>query len=465
MLACMPLGMLLRLVPSALLIGFASAAPTIEVNPAQVIEGEPVTVRLTGLVAAQPVVLHAARSSERYPEGVEPYRSRAVFRADPDGVVDLGRDAPLGGSSYLTVDPAGIFWSMVADRLAVADATGEAVSPVIDVPSLATGEIALALEVGGSIVARQSVRLAAPSGREVREAGVTGFFVTGGTEGRRPAVIVLGGSEGGLFTARSLAPLLASQGYAVLGLGYFQGDEPDLKALPPTLEHIPVETLATAQAWLARQPGVDAERVAVVGVSKGAELALLAATIYPWIDAVAVFVPSHVVWEGIPPDGAPRSPRASSWTREGRPLPFVRWSYPAEARNTAARKATGRARLTEPHLESLAVFAADIPAAVIPIERSAAALFLVAGLDDGMWPSAWSVEQLAAAARAARPDRVVETEYLPTGHQVLGTGWAPTTTFNRPRGRLQGGTPELDARAQAVAWTKLRRFLAQRNRP
>lgn len=464
MLARMPSGVLLRLIPSLLLVGFASADPTIEVAPASAIEGEAVTVRLKGLVAAQTLVLHAARSCDRYPEGFEPYRSRAIFRADQDGVVDLGRDTPLEGSSYAVADSAGMFWSMAADRLALPGASGRSVPTAIDVSSVAPGDVALALEIDGVIVARQSVQLGAAGivGREIREAGVTGFFAAGGAGVRRPAVIVLGGSEGGLFTARTLVPLLAAHGYAVLGLGYFQGDEPGLVALPPTLEHIPVETLAAARDWLATQPGVEAERVAVVGVSKGGEFALLAATIYPWIDAVAAFAPSHVVWEGIPPDGAPRDPRASSWTQAGRPLPFVRWSYPAEARNTAARKATGRSRLTEPHLESLAAFAADIPAARIPLERSTAALLLVAGIDDGMWPSAWSVEQLAAAARAAQPDRVVQTEYLATGHQVLGTGWAPTTAFNRPRGRLQGGTPELDARAQAVAWPKLLRFLKQR---
>jgi len=456
MLARMSPGMLLRWIPPALLIGFASAAPKIEA-PDRVIEGEPLAVRITGLAAGQSVVLQATAAWDRYPAGIEPYRSRAIFRADQAGVVDLGRDAPQAGSSYTAADPAGMFWSMVADRLATPQPPAEA-------GPLARGEVRLGLEIGGSIADRKTVHLTAAPGmvvREIREPGVTGVFATGGEGGRRPAVILLGGSEGGLFTARTMAPLLASLGYAVLGQGYFRGDEPDLGMLPPTLEHIPVETLAAARAWLARQPGVDVERLAVVGVSKGAEFALLAATIYPWIDAVAAFAPSHVVWEGIPPDGRPREPRASSWTKGGQPLAFVRWSYPAEERNTAIRKATGGSRLTEPHLESLAVHAADVAAARIPVERSAAALLLVGGLDDGMWPSAYAIEEIVAAVRATQPGQPVEIELSPTGHQVMGTGWEPTTTFNRPRGRLQGGSPELDARAQAASWAKLRRFLAE----
>lgn len=67
----------------------------------------------------------------------------------------------------------------------------------------------------------------------------------------------------------------------------------------------------------------------------------------------------------------------------------MRWSYAAEARDSEARKATRRSRLTEAHLESLAEFAGDVEQATIPIERSRAALLLVAGIDDGMWPSAY----------------------------------------------------------------------------
>lgn len=458
--------MLSRITLSGLIAILASglvwAAPTLEVTPAQVIEGDAITVRVTGLDPMQTVTLHAAGLSARYPAGMEAYRSRTLLRADAGGTIDLRRDAPLPGSGYSNVDPAGPFWSMGADRLAGLDALSALPAGIFAAGELRAGEVVLQLEIAGAVQAQQVVRMGVAPGvatQEIREPGLTGFFALKSGSGSRPAIVLLGGSEGGLFTARSLAPLLASHGYAVLGVGYFQGGEPELTALPPTLEHIPVETLDAARHWLAAQPGVDAKRIAVVGVSKGAELGLVAATMYPWIDAVAAFAPSHVVWEGIPPDGKPREPRASSWTWAGKSLPFVRWSYEAEAKNSATRKATGRSRLTEPHEESLMIHAADVPAARIPIERSGAALLLVGGIDDGMWPSALSVRAIAEATHAAPAGRVVEIELLETGHQVLGTGWSPTTTFNRPRGRLQGGNPELDAAAQAEGWAKLLGFL------
>jgi len=140
-------------------------------------------------------------------------------------------------------------------------------------------------------------------------------------------------------------------------------------------------------------------------------------------------------------------------------MPFVRWSYAAEARGAESRKATQQSRLTEAHLESLAEFAGDVERATIPIERSRAALLLVAGVDDGMWPSAYSVDRIAARLARHRYDRPIKIVRLPTGHQVMGTGWAPTTAFNRPTGRLQGGDPQLDAHGQAEAWPQLLEFL------
>ena len=60
---------------------------------------------------------------------------------------------------------------------------------------------------------------------------------------RRPAIIVLGGSEGGSYTARLMAPKLASHAYAFLGLPYFSptgysasGETPaELPCYPPHL--------------------------------------------------------------------------------------------------------------------------------------------------------------------------------------------------------------------------------------
>jgi dienelactone hydrolase len=425
------------------------------VSPADVVEGDPIQLSVTGLRPGQALTLRASRSWSLYPAGEEPYVGAASFVADAQGNVDLRTSAPGPGSSYDRPDAAGLFWSMAAARRVAS--TGRPIQ------TLRSGEVLIEAESEGAIVARATLRMranaAGVSAHEIREPGVTGVFARDGNRARLPTIIVLGGSEGGLFTARWAAPLLASHGYAVLGLAYFQGDEPDLADLPANLENIPLEALERAREWLARQPGVDVSRIAIVGVSKGAELALVAASTFSWVSAVGAFAPSHVVWEGIPPADNPDRAVGSSWTYRGSPLPFVRWSRTAEQRADRSRAATGSSRLTEVHLESLAEFASDIEAARIPVERSRAAMFIAAGLDDGMWPAAWSAEQLRARLARREPGLSSAFEIHPTGHQIMGTGWAPTTQFQRGSGRLHGGNARLDAEAQRAIWPAFLAFL------
>lgn len=431
----------------------ALAQPTIRVTPPDVVEGQPVHVVASGFKSGQIVTLRATRKWSAYPSGTDLYTSHASFAADESGTIDLRTRAPLAGSSYHGVDAAGLFWSMVRRELPETLASGLK-SP---------GSVLIEAESDGQVLARAAARLRPAAAnvvvREVRDPSVTGLLAQPRLTGRQPAIIVLGGSEGGLFTARWAAPLLASHGYAVLGVGYFQGDEPTLSALPANLENIPLETLERARNWLARQPGVDADRIAVIGVSKGAEMALVSATLFPWVAAVGAFAPTHVVWEGIPPQDQSNRAAGSSWTYRGLPLPFVRWSRAAEQRANLTRTATGSSRLVEPHWESLVEFAEDIPAATIAIERSRAAIFVAAGNDDGMWPAAYSTERLRErlSRRSAGPPAIFEVH--PTGHLVLGSGWGPTTQFQKARGRLQGGNAALDARAQASIWPALLRFL------
>lgn len=434
-------------------LGLQVPEPIIRVAPSAVIEGDPVHVVVSGLRPSQTVTLRATRSWSAYPTGSETYEATASFVADAGGVVDLQSSAPIEGSSYDRPDPSGLFWSMVKRRQN-SDAPGQ---------ELGAGEVRILAEEAGTVLTSATARILPAANhvvvRDIREPGVVGIFARNSSPEAQPAVIVLGGSEGGLFTARWAAPILASHGYSVLGLGYFQGDEPALSDLPINLEHIPLEVLSQARAWLAQQPGVDAKRIALVGVSKGAELALVGAATFPWVTAVAAFAPTHVVWEGIPPPNDPNRAAGSSWTFRGRPLPYVRWSRSAEERGNQIRAATGSSRLTEAHWASLVEFASDVEPARIQIERSRAAVFVAAGIDDGLWPAAFSTEQLRGRLGRRNGDRTSIFEVHPTGHQVMGSGWGPTTQFQRATGRLQGGSARLDAQAQRVIWPAFLKFL------
>jgi dienelactone hydrolase len=126
-------------------------------------------------------------------------------------------------------------------------------------------------------------------------------------EQRVPGVVVLGGSSGGIPT--QLAVALAERGFACFGLGYF-----GVAGLKPALAEIPVELVERAVDWLARNPRVSPGGVCLFGVSKGAELALLAASLLPdKVRAVVAVVPSSVVFAGVDFTGGDGMSR-SSWT-------------------------------------------------------------------------------------------------------------------------------------------------------
>ncbi len=149
---------------------------------------------------------------------------------------------------------------------------------------------------------------------DVRHDGlVASVFRPPGT-GRHPVVITLPGSGGGL--SEGSAALLASHGYVGVALAYF-----GIESLPAGLVSIPLEYFERAYAWLRAQSFVDAERVAVMGTSRGGELALLLGATFPWVRAVIGYVPSGVTYSGVA-DRRTATPEAG-WTHRGAPLPFA----------------------------------------------------------------------------------------------------------------------------------------------
>ncbi|HEY3518539.1 MAG TPA: acyl-CoA thioester hydrolase/BAAT C-terminal domain-containing protein, partial [Gammaproteobacteria bacterium] len=201
------------------------------------------------------------------------------------------------------------------------------------------------------------------------ELGLDGVFTCADTAERVPAVLALGGSDGGL--PRYFARLLAAERCACLALAYHSTPKTQ-----PNLIEVPLERLERALRWLRDHPRVAARegRVAVVGASKGAELALVLAATFPdLVGPVVAYTPSSVVWAGIDFAAGPGAPPRSTWSRAGKPLPFVRIPPGAPPEQSARGL-----RLTPLHERGLDGVAAD-DAAVIPIERATGPVLLVSG--------------------------------------------------------------------------------------
>ncbi|MFF4986340.1 acyl-CoA thioester hydrolase/BAAT C-terminal domain-containing protein [Streptosporangium saharense] len=260
--------------------------------------------------------------------------------------------------------------------------------------------------------------------------------------GGEVGVLVLSGSSGRVETERSR--LLARQSAVTLSIRWFGAP-----GQPEGICEIPLETFGDAVDRLL-ETGV--RRVGIVGVSKGAEAALLFAGLDHRVDAVVALSPTSLAWANVGPgvDGRVH-PYRSSWTWRGEPVPFVPYDdtwVPAEPEGSpvAYRRLYERSRTR---------FAAEAEAATIPVERIDGDLLLVAGADDRMWPSLTFAEELAARRMAAgRPVRVVS--HPEAGHRPRLPGESPAPVSPH---RLYGGSPAADAALGAAAWPYILRTL------
>lgn len=439
------------LLPAGLWVASAMGAPALHVEPGpSVLDGEPVHIHMTGAVPGSLVTLTAERwfaglSTQR--KRPQLMRSEAVFMTDPSGRVDLRTATPLRGS-YQGIDPRGLFWSMMPVPH-VERASPEAVD---------TTQVTLRLHAEDA-VAETRVRLlpALPAVRVLPADGLPGAVFASLPGGRkRPAVILIGGSEGGSLITQAAAPF-ASHGLAVLALPVFSPPDRsgarEIPDLPAAWVDMPIETLNRARDWLAARPEVDASRIAVHGTSTGALLAMLGAVHLPWVRAVVANVPSDVVWDGWGP-GVPPEQR-SMFSLRGDPLPFVPTvGYDDEIRGhernvpVIIRRVFERGRAANP---------ARAAKARIPVERITVPMMVIGAYDDQLWPSGQMAQSIAE--RRFEAGLTTETLLFPgAGHLLYDTGYAPTTGYNTGL-RKTGGTPQANAAAQAEVWVGTLRFL------
>lgn len=425
------------------------ATPRI-VAPAEVLSGDEVGIVVEGFAPGE-IEISAERVVVQVWAPGQPrqlYRASAKFVVGGDGRVVLARDAPVAGS-YAGADVRGLFWSMVPTEEPVGDGWQD-------------GEVRLAAEQRGVSARGVMVLRAVDPKIEIVKAGaeLPGAVLARLPGGKRPVIIALGGSEGGDWFAKTMAPRLASHGYAVLGMPYYvpayagpPGEE--MKALPTAFAEIPVDRLEQAREWLRKQD-VDVERLGIYGVSKGAEFALIAATRMAGIKAVVAIAPSDVVWEGWGVEGAKSS---FAWKGEG--LPFV--PHGDLDGELAKVRTGGKAHLVRPQQAGRAAHPEAAIKARIPIETFRGELLVAGGGDDQVWASA-PMTQAIERSRAAAGLKTTALVYAEAGHLLSGDGWSPTTQIAMSPFAV-GGTPVATARAQAQVWRETLGLLERALKP
>jgi dienelactone hydrolase len=164
-----------------------------------------------------------------------------------------------------------------------------------------------------------------------------------------------------------------------------------------------------------------------------------------------------VLTQGIQLDGSLAqvlSHRVPSWTRGGRPLPFlpnvvgpdlqaqIDAGTPVELARAFLTSMDDEARLAE---------------LAIPVERIRGPILLISSGDDRGWPSTRLSEIAVARARAHGRDDVEHLIFPEAGHGIAPPPYGHTTELEGPGPGVtfaDGGTPAVNAAARETAWRR-----------
>ena len=401
------------------------------VTPSASLADGAATVQVTGLSRGTDatVALDADDASGRS------WHSAVVLPADQTGAIDTATASAGPGGSY-----SGVF----ADGLiAMLRPTDDAAPASFAFPAKDGSAFRYSVTVRGDQVATavQQRFLADPNitARTFRVAdhGFDGVFAhPTDTSTRRPAVVLIGGSEGGnseILNAR----LLAAHGIPALALAYFNAPSrpTEFPDLPKNLRDIPLEYFRTALEWLTAQPGVDPDHVRVDGASRGSEAALLSGIEFPdLVHGVAAIVPTNAPRSALVSDhGTSRAdPDHSPWTYRGQQVPWT----------------------TEAGVEPT-----DQPAASFAVEKINGPILLVCGAQDQLWTSCPFSHQMNSRLDHANfrfPHQLLS--YPDGGHFVSLPANIPYVPD--PNGLpVYGSTDQANPLASADAWPKTIDFL------
>ena len=194
----------------------------------------------------------------------------------------------------------------------------------------------------------------------------------------KKVVIVVGGSEGNENIPMNVGAMFARCGIAALGICYWNVD-----GLPKELVRVPVDPFEKAILWLKNK---GYEKIIMYGISKGAELVLLCASLMPDICGVVALSPIHCIWGGMYGNKSMASKTfssASEFTYRGKDFPCMtaHLKYGPAIRNLILHQ---QFELSYIYEEPLKHFDEDT---AIHVENIQGNILFIYAKEDLMWPS------------------------------------------------------------------------------
>ena len=238
---------------------------------------QPIQITICNLLSFQKVTLVA-----RIIEGKAEFTSHAFFFTDIEGKVDVNT-TPSQGGTYTGVDGMGIIWSMEPaknTRKGSRLSKQQASEPYTVQLGLVDGFQSINSWENLTLLCKETVDLWYMSPETdkipIRHGRLRGTLFLPKNKSKCLGIIEMFGSAGGLIELR--AALLASHGFACLALAYFAYDD-----LPKGFE-FDLDYFDEAVEFMVQHEHVDSSLgLGLVGVSKGADIALHMASYNPAI--------------------------------------------------------------------------------------------------------------------------------------------------------------------------------------
>ncbi|MEK4130099.1 acyl-CoA thioesterase/bile acid-CoA:amino acid N-acyltransferase family protein [Solibacillus sp. FSL W8-0474] len=344
--------------------------PSIKVNKVISMIDSSIDIRIIDLNPHQEIEIRAKRISY----GIKQYYlgSYAKFRANAEGMVNLAEQEPLSGT-YSGVDGMGLFWSLEVMGEIYDIGPNEINHPLS--PQTVTLTLLIDNKVVDEITITRQWQAEHITRKPVREDGLVGTFFYEENTNPKLGIIVLGGSEGGIYEYP--ATLLAAHGYSVLALAYF-----GVENLPVNCVNIPLEYIEIAINWMKNQDKVANGWLGIHGTSKGAELALLSASLFSEIRSVVALNGFAVAFSGIVP-WSDKDELPPAWLYNNEPLPYLSPKNPIDVALKCMKM--WNERKGNPFGEWYAALASnpvEVKKAEIPVEKINGSILLITGKED-----------------------------------------------------------------------------------
>ncbi|MBH9975857.1 MULTISPECIES: acyl-CoA thioester hydrolase/BAAT C-terminal domain-containing protein [Bartonella] len=377
------------------------------------------------------------------------WRSRALFIAAPDGTVDTSRDAPFDGD-YTGVKPMGLIWSQRPENKNVTEIFPPDVRDELVTHIEVKNKNDVVSDVMIQYLCKPDIRI-----ERIHKNGLVGTLCLPAGEGPFPSILILNGSGGGINEPR--AAIWASHGYAAFALGYFK-----VEGLSNYISNTPLEYFKKGLDFLHQEVRPRDDFVAIAGQSRGGELALLIASLYPEdISAVIAYLPGSVVHSGQNASDPAVGRNGPAWLKDGKPLTHL-----IDGNRTATWEPFDNG--PEPHRHELALRTAladdeAVERARIKVENIKSPIILLSATDDGSWPSSFYCSMVVNRLAASNyPYNVEWYDYSGAGHAIVFP-YVPTTaiSYSHPVSKkvsTGGGTPERNAFANEDSWNKVLSF-------